>query len=760
MIQPMAPRRRMTRNLALALMAGAALPSVAMAQDAPTGDIVVTAQKKSERLIDVPVSVATISADTLKQQGLNRLGDLVQRMPGLQLGGQTMADISIRGVSTGGGTSPTVAIMIDDVPFGAMNNSSQPPIPDFDPGTIEGVELLKGPQGTLYGASSLGGLIKYVTKKPDTQKWSGYAEAGVQVVSGGALGDTFRGSINAPIVKDKLALQVSGFFRYDAGWMDNVPTSSTASNPKSTQGISYNVNNKKTYGGRAALLFTPTDNLTITASALVQKVTGNFADLSSVAGGIRMVDGGGTPLTSFTPYYANYRTMSVTPATLDSNYRLLSLRGEWKLGWATLTSVTGWSHFYDAQANDVTTSFSFLPAIYGLGSGSSVKIDNAGMNDRFSQELRLSGHNHLLDWTVGAFYLREHANLAQSLFLYDTSGSYLSTPYVGAGPDAYRETAGFADVTVHATDKLDLMLGGRLAHDEETALSTLVTTGAAVNVFGASSVQTASSKGTPFTWVVSPTYHITHDMMVYGRIATGYRAGGANVGVGTGTPLTYGADRDTDYEIGFKGHVVPGLLTLEAALFQIDWRNIQLADTDNDSGLTFETNGGTARSRGVELSGHLTPWHGFTLDASGTYTDAVLTQTLPAISTATVLIGGSGDRLPYSPKFAASVSGQQDFRLTDRLAAYAGASVSYVGNRMSAFVTQDTSYPRFQIPAYTTVDLRAGVTWDAVWKLNVYARNIFNSHGILSATNRNGSSGAYATYIVPTSYGVTVSRKF
>lgn len=752
--------RSLARTLLLSLMAGVALPTVAMAQDgtAPESEIVVTAQKKSERLIDVPVSVTAVSAEMLRNQGLDRLRDLVQRVPGLQLGGQYMSDISIRGITTGGGTGATVAVMIDDVPFGAMNNSSQPPIPDFDPGSLESVEVLKGPQGTLYGASSLGGLIKYVTRTPDTRKWSGFVEAGTRVVTGGAPGDSFRGSINAPIIKDKVALNVSGFYRYDAGWMDNVPTASTAANPKSTAGIAYNVNNKKTYGGRAALVITPTDTLTINAAALYQKVTGNFADLSATSGGIRMVDTGTAP-TTFTPYYANNRTLSVAPATLDSTYRLYSVHADWKLGWATLTSVTGWSHFYDDQENDVTASFSFLPGLYGLGAGSSVQISNAGMNDRFTQELRLAGHSRLLDWTVGGFYLREHAKLAQSLFLYNASSERQGTPYVGSGPDAFREMAGFADVTFHATDRLDLTVGGRLAHDEETAQSALVVTGAATAAFGQSSLQTATSKGTPFTWVVSPTYHITHDMMVYGRIATGYRPGGANVSATNTMPLTYGADRDTDYEIGFKGNVVPRLLTVEAALFQVDWRNIQLQDADS-SNLTFLTNGGKARSRGVELSAHATPWRGLAIDGAGTYTDAVLTQTLPTISTATVLLGATGDRLPNSPKFAATLSAQQDVDLSDRLGAFAGITYSYVGDRMSAFITQGNTRPRITIPAYGTVDLRAGFTWDKVWKLNAYARNIFNSRGLVSATNRNGATMAYASYILPTNYGVTVSRKF
>src|SRR5262249_6917372 len=157
-----------------------------------------------------------------------------------------------------------------DVPFGGATNAGQPPIPDFDPATIDRLEVLRGPQGTLYGASSLGGLIKYVTRVPNTKELSGRLELGTNTVLGGTEGYSARGSVNVPLREDRSGLSVSGFYRDDPAYIDNIYPSATA----------HNVNTRKISGGRGALLLHPFDDLTITVSALGQKVTSRNSDLS------------------------------------------------------------------------------------------------------------------------------------------------------------------------------------------------------------------------------------------------------------------------------------------------------------------------------------------------------------------------------------------------------------------------------------------------------------------------------------------------
>jgi outer membrane receptor protein involved in Fe transport len=251
-------------------------------------------------------------------------------------------------------------------------------------------------------------------------------------------------------------------------------------------------------------------------------------------------------------------------------------------------------------------------------------------------------------------------------------------------------------------------------------------------------------------------------MMAYVRIATGYRPGGPNVGTPPNIATTYDSDSVLNTEVGFKGNVIPGRLTVDAALFQIDWKDIQLQDTDAVSQLTFLTNGSKARSRGVEAAIRWVPWHQFSLDANAAYTDAVLTQDLPTLAGATGLSGRSGDRLPFSAKFAGSISAQQNFNLSGRMSAFVGASYTYVGDRRSAFKTDSpaATRPRFTLPSYSLVDLRAGFELDEVWQASLYVRNLADRFGVITAQNRNGTNVPTAVLTQPRTYGLTLSRTF
>ena len=208
---------------------GAATSALAQSVSTSSGidEVVVTAQKVEQREIDVPVAVSVVSSDTLVSQDLVQLTDYYNRIPGLQVGASPggangIGALSLRGITTGGSGNPTLAVMIDDVPFGATTYLGQPPFPDFDAAILDHIEVLRGPQGTLYGASSLGGLIKFVTKTPDTENYWAHVEAGPSFVDGGSTGWSGRGAVNIPLISDYAALMVSGFYRDDPAWIDNV----------------------------------------------------------------------------------------------------------------------------------------------------------------------------------------------------------------------------------------------------------------------------------------------------------------------------------------------------------------------------------------------------------------------------------------------------------------------------------------------------------------------------------------------------------
>lgn len=212
--------------------------------------------------------------------------------------------------------------------------------------------------------------------------------------------------------------------------------------------------------------------------------------------------------------------------------------------------------------------------------------------------------------------------------------------------------------------------------------------------------------------------------------------------------------------MGLKGKVVPGLLTIDVALFQINWNDIQLQATDSLTSLTFLTNGRKARSCGLEFAANLTPWAGGTIDANLTLTDATLTQNLPTLAGAKGLSGLAGDRLPFSAKVAANVTVNQTFPLSERLEGNVGFTVVYLGDRAGTFVTNGATRPRTTLPGCTTVDIRGGLNFDQVWSANVYVRNLFDERGVAAADNRNGVNVPTALFIQPRTFGVTLARSF
>jgi outer membrane receptor protein involved in Fe transport len=722
-------------------------------------EIVVTAQKREERLFDVPVAVTAVTSEALTTQNLVRMSDIYSSVPGLQYSGGASGrvyNLSLRGITSGGNANPTLAILIDDVPFGGATNAGQPPIPDFDPATIDRLEVLRGPQGTLYGAASLGGLIKYVTHTPSTTDFSGRLELGSNTVDGGGAGYSARGSVNIPLLADRVGLSVSGFYRDDPAYIDNIFPTATASN----------VNTRKLSGGRGALLLHPTDDLTITLSALGQKVTSRNSDLSFSSGGILVCPPcqapGNTATTTFTPVYDNLTTIKVVPATGTATFDLYTVRLEYDLHWAQLTSISGYGESDNQLNNDVTAVFGrLLVPAYAAPTGSTVVIANADHTHKFTQEIRLGAKGKQLDWLAGVFYDLEHATTDQTLTLGDPTGKQLAVPYIGSGPSTYKEYAGFADLTYHATDRLDVQVGGRYAKNKQVSTSQLNIDGPAQPIFGPTGSISAPSEEGSSTWLFTPSYHLTPDLLTYFRLATGYRPGGPNTGV-PNVDKTFGSDSVINYELGFKGFVIPRQLSLDLSVFEIDWKDIQLQDTDAVSQLTFLTNGGKARSRGIETALQWSPWSGFTIDSSATYTDAVLTEDLPALANATALSGKSGDRLPFTARFTGNLSAQQTFVLTDRLDAFVGATYTYIGERLSAFKTNGpaASRPRFSLPGYSLFDLRAGFDYDKHWHLDVYARNVANKFGVIAATNRNGTAAPDAVFTQPRTLGLTASYDF
>jgi len=710
-------------------------------------EIIVTAQKKDERLLEVPVAISAVSADTLVSQNITSLSAFYNRVPGLQYAGERTSQISIRGVTSGGQANPTVALLVDDIPFGSSTYLGNATVPNFDPAVLQRIEVLRGPQGTLYGAASLGGLLKYVTKNPDTNTFSGRAEVGASKVEDGGYGHSIRGSLNVPILADHVALSVSGFLNEAPAWVDNLSTGT----------LRRDTNTSKNWGGRAALLVKPFEGLTLNFSAMKQRTD----TIGAAQYNVRSA-------TDLTPVNTNVaagpigsalpdRTTSTGLADGRRNHELYSVRGDWNLGFATLTSVSGWSRSDVSDVTDTTPIFGFLLPFYA--NSQTATIDNASSLRKFSQEVRLSGSGPMIDWLVGGFYTKEHTDAPQTIRLLGSGGELTGTPYVGSNPSSYREIAGFADVTWHATDKLDIQVGGRYADNKQNYASLTTVDGPVAPIFGPSTINVTGSKDNAFTWLFTPSYKIAQDMMVFARVATGYRPGGPNPVV-PNVPRDFGSDRVTSYEVGLKGQTLDRALTYEVALFQIDWKDIQLQSTDTTQ-FIFYVNGPKARSRGAEVQLGLKPFAGLSIDANASYTDATLRSDLPPSSAAaSYLIGSKGDRLPSTAKFAGSLSAQYDFAISDSLDAFVGGTMVYLGKRPGGFINIPGAV-RTDAPDYTLVDLRAGFSIDKHWQLSLFARNVFDKDGVLILDNRNGSlARPQVTFTQPRTVGFNIAGSF
>jgi iron complex outermembrane recepter protein len=712
-------------------------------------EILVTAQKKTERLQDVPIPVTVLNANTLVENNQVLLQDYVSSVPGLDLSPfyLSQSQLSLRGIATTNGT-PTVGIVVDDVPFGGSTGAtSGGTIPDIDPGDLADIEVLRGPQGTLYGANTMGGLIKYVTVDPSTTGYSGRVEAGFSSVYNGAEpGYNFRASANIPI-SDTFALRVSGYTRQDPGYIDN-PI-------EHLEGV----NETEYDGGRLSALWLPSDIISLKLSAIYQH---------SKAYGLNDVDvpTSGDPQTAgLGDLQQNYISGLGGPErTVQAYSAILKL----KLGGIDVTSVTGYN---DTKSTD-TLDFSYL---FGPFVKDAYGADVTGAPyyfvrdiSRVTQELRFSGSlSTYIDWLAGGFYSNERSADHSYVLGEDTStGQIAGTYYNYVTTPTYNEFAGFADLTVHFTDRFDVQLGGRESH-EHIDDSEIVTSGPYIPKFyGQPSPlinPAIESTDNVFTYLATPRYRISPDLMVYARLASGYRPGGANA-PSPGSPSSFDPDKTQNYEVGIKGDFLDHKLSVDASFYRIDWKNIQLGLINPKTNYSYTGNGGEAKSEGVELSIEARPLTGLTIAGWVSYDDAVLTETFPLTSTA---YGMTGDRLPFTSRYSANLSLNQDFPISGETTGFVGGALSYVGDRVGLFMscaapTSTGACPvpptRQDYPMYAKTDLHAGVRYDT-WTVNLYANNVTDRRGLVGGGLSMDPSYAFL-YITPRTIGLNAIKKF
>ncbi|MDF2901804.1 MAG: TonB-dependent receptor [Phenylobacterium sp.] len=732
----------LTSKKALLLVSSASLllgSTAAQAQSAGASDpamieeVIVTAQKRAERLIDAPQSVTALSSAELTKLGAKEFVDFAATVPGLQFTtqGPGSSQISLRGVTSGVDVGPTVGIYVDEVPYGSSSAFTNGPRRALDVGLfdIERVEVLRGPQGTLYGASSMGGVLKYVTRAPILDEFSGAVRAGV---AGGDHSDvSYDGSlvVNAPIVDGIAAVRASAFYSRDGGYTDNVTTGQS------------HVDQGEVYGGRLDLLARPSEALSLRLTAFAQDVSrdgGRYATYTlagvPVAGELDQAH----PLEE--PFSADFRLVS---GTVDYDF-----------GGAVLTSITSYQTTKTHATTDGSAVYAPLLQMFFGVPASAVAVREDSQTRKFAEEVRLASTaapGKRLDWLVGAFITREESTLRQVADVYGPGLTLLPVNAVTARiPSTYEEYALFGNLTWRFTEKFDVTGGVRIARNEQTVTQS------------ASGLLVSEAPGTKshedvVTYLANARYQFSDNVTAYGRFATGYRPGGPNYLVKdpvTGlpaAPASFDSDSLDSYELGVKAETPDRRFGVDASVYYIDWSDIQLLT--GVAGVTTYINGGGAEIKGAELSLTARPVQEFVASAAFAYNDGELSDDAPALG------AQKGERLPNVPRYTATLSADYtwlDVPLTPTL----GLTARYVDDRTASF-DGNASLPQYRTPEYTTVDLRAGLSFDR-FDAQLYVRNVFDEVGQVSAQTVLSSLGgpAQVTILQPRTVGLRLTAPF
>lgn len=708
--------------------------TVFAAQPDQTGvlqEVVVTAQKRSQNIQDVPAAVSSISPQMLESLHATQLTDIGSYVPGLQINsggtpGQTT--ISIRGIAPVG-PGATVATYIDDTPIGSSSayGGGIAFALDLLPYDVARIEVLRGPQGTLYGASSMGGLVKYVLTTPSLETFHERFGGDLLGVSGaGKVAGGGRVTITGPIVTDNIGFTASYAREVTPGFIDNAVYGLDGQNRVVEQ------------SGRLGLLWRPSAAFSGTLNVLYQ---------GTDAGGDANV---AIDPTTLRPLYGSLDDDNLTPQPFHKQILYYSLGLEYRMSWAHLVSATSYTNSATSQTQDSSYSYGVAFPFFGVPAGESQYAYILHLR-KYTQELRLeSNPGAKLEWLGGLFATREDSSNYQSpsaLTLAGASIPGLDPLFVGNLPSTYTEYAGFGDLTYHFTDELSVLGGVRYSHNNQTFSEI----GGGSIISPVSLLDQKSSEGVA-TYSVGAKYRFTPKVMTYVRVATGYQPGGPNLAL-PGVPRTFKSDTLTNYEIGLKTESPADRLLFDADVFDIEWHNIQLLTSP--AGISYGANGGTARSRGFEANAAVLPFKGWRLEATFSYVNSILTADAPAISAL------RGDRLPNVPKLSGSLRVSYDREFRDDWSVSTGAGVRAQDRRYSAVNSAFDSRP---IAGFAALDLDASMS-HGPYTVRLFARNVTDKRAHLTYNPLfNQATGSItqieATVVQPRTLGIDVDVKF
>ena len=751
--------------------------TIARAQDqapaAPTGqleEIVVTSTKRTENLKAVPQSISVITGTQLQEQHVADYADLGRNVPGLSFtnsGGPGLSNIEIRGISSSIG-SPTVSIYLDDTPISIRNNGFYAGQPEPVLLDLAQSEVLRGPQGTLYGASSMGGTIRLVSNPVSLTSYQGSAYSELSETEHGGFNYDFRGILNVPIVTDMLGLRIAAETIQDSGYVDHALLNGTLDK----RGI----NGDRKDVIKATVRWDVTPDLTITPSVFFQRT--HIADT-----GLVDLDN------------SHYVTTKLVPEGGTDTQAIPTIKINYDFGWADLTSVSSYAFRHFPRTTDGTFFNSefvgfFLddilqqPGKDGKFHGDALgalpgPVYNSLNSRQVTEEIRLvskpydpNGDGLPIAWIAGLYYsdAKYLGTSAQYVTGFNQTFSkfYAGTPeeVLGAATpnDLFydfvnrlddRQYAAYGEASYYVVPELKLTAGLRYLYGRDSATNT------SGGFFASTPFSSGNTKAYALTPKFAATYDVSESLTTYVNISKGYRLGGVNAPVPAvqcavdlhafgleQAPDNYQPDKLWNYEVGAKSRFLDNQLSVNVSAFDIEWDKIQLDVPLKTCGFDYFANVGHARSVGfeTEILDRVTP--DLTLGFTGSYDDATFTQAEPNLGIR------SGDIVPGSPKWSITLMADYEKQLTDLYGFFARANWQFIGSSHGTFIRDNQDYQR---PTYNLFGASIGLTYDN-WEFSIFTKNLFDEKKIIQKPADNFVAEGYTP--VPQIFGLSAEVKF
>ena len=777
-----------------ALSSAFLLPNTAFAQEQEAAKdkslevIEVTATRRSGSVQNAPLNITALDADIMKDQNISELADVARWVPGLTItdqGGRSGSPIIVRGLNTNssGPSSDggTVATYINEIPVAI----------DMRLVDVERVEVLIGPQGTLYGAGTLGGAIRYMLKEPELDFTSLEVFGNLsQTQESDSIGGEGGFIFNLPLIEDTLAVRASlniyedpGFIDYgyvvrepgvslpDPDWTDSAAVNNNLKNVEDANGES-------TTTGRISVRFKPSETFEGTLNYFYQNQ--DSEGRSIVHYNTLSADNGLSDLIG--EYESGYRYEEPR----EKENQLLSLELKADLGFAELVSATGISNFDADGQRDQTDLLIRLDYGYEEFPAFSSFTREIEEQDTFTQEIRLVSQNDSdINWIVGGFYNKIESDASSQEytpgfgdFAVENFGADQSRPdqleYYSIDRVEITESALFGEIGYQVTDKLDITVGARFYKydvESESAVdfplfNTLFGGAGPDDVTLNFEQNEASDNGSLFKF--NAKYQFTNSVMGYATISEGFRIGGSNglapcpdplpanqAGCGNPSEMLYDADTTTNYELGFKSTWLRSRLHFNAALFNIDWDDAQVAGATEVGQLPYLSNAGSANAKGIEISSRAILSDSFSVYSTYAYTKAELTSDAPFLFNSDGTDGAEdGDRLPGSSEhqFSMGVNYQTDVFNDKTLDINYGITAqSDVISRVGLRDNGET------LPGYSLSNISAKLTADE-WSATVYVDNVFNKYAVTSVRRSDADITSANRTDIQRNYGYFINR--